>query len=42
MTRFLFNGTVLVYLALLLVAWSFFGLGGIIGTVVILLLLSAC
>lgn len=40
MIRFLFSGNVLVYVALLLVAWWFFGLPGIVGTVVILLLLA--
>lgn len=41
MIRFLFPGTVLVYLALLLVAWAFFGLSGIVGAVVLLVLLAS-
>lgn len=40
MIRFLFPGSVLVYLALLLVALYFFGPAGIVGVVVILILLS--
>lgn len=40
MIRFLFPGSVLVYLALLLVAWGLFGTPGMIGIVVLLLLLA--
>lgn len=40
MIRFLFRGTVLIYLALLLSAWGFFGAPGIIGVVFIFLLLA--
>lgn len=40
MIRFLFPGNVLVYIALLLVAWFFFGTAGIVGTVILLLLLA--
>jgi hypothetical protein len=39
--NFLFPGTVIVFLALLLTAYAFFGLGGIVGIVVIFLLLAA-
>lgn len=41
MIRFLFPGSVLVYLALLLLAFAFFGAGGIVGVVVIFLLLAS-
>jgi hypothetical protein len=40
MIRFLFPGSVLVYLALLGVAWWFFGVPGIVGIVIILLLVA--
>ena len=38
--RFLFSGSTLIYLALLLGAWLAFGTGGIVAAVVIMLLLS--
>jgi len=38
--RFLFPGSVLVYLALILVAAWFFGLAGIVGIVLIMVLLA--
>lgn len=40
MIRFLFPGNVLVYIALLLTAWGFFGTPGIVGVVVLCLLVA--